>query len=76
MKDHFESHFDKEGEHEVETFIGECKPLKVPITNKEVMICSKKLNNNRAADYNLLTTEMVKYGPSQLHKEIKDIINV
>ena len=25
VKDHFESHFYKEGEHEVETFIGECK---------------------------------------------------
>ena len=39
------------------------------------MICSKKLNNNRAADYNLLTTEMVKYGPPQVHNEIKDILN-
>ena len=75
VKEHFQKHFYKQEENVVNTFVGEPKPMNNPITTEEVTKGAKKLNNNRAADKSNLTGEMVKYGPSKLHEEIRDVYN-
>ena len=75
VKEHFQKHFYKPDEPEIQQFVGDPKPMNNPISTEEVTKGAKKLNNNRAADKSNLTGELVKYGPEKLHEEIRDVYN-
>ena len=75
IKDHFNEHFNDPDEREIDQFVGAERKLNTPITFEEVQKCSKKLNNNRAAGYDKIPAELIKYGPDILHSEITRILN-
>ena len=49
--------------------------MKTPITINEVIMAVKKLNNNRAADIDGMTAELLKYAPDELYTCIQAILN-
>ena len=49
--------------------------LEHEITLDEVTKIIMKLNINRAPGYDKITTEMIKYGPEELHQKITSILN-
>ena len=75
IKDHFYNHFNDPNEKQIKPFIGVKRKLNKPITIEEVQKCSKKLNNNRAAGYDEIPAEYIKYGPVVLHLDITNVVN-
>ena len=73
IKEHFSNHFfDKK----ITTIlIMNDHQLEHEITLDEVTKSIMKLNNNRALGYDKITTEMIKYGPEELHQKITSILN-
>ena len=51
------------------------QPLNNPICTEKVTEIIKKIGNNKAAGFDNITGEMIKYGPIILHKVISDNLN-
>ena len=75
INDHFQKQFFDETEEKLEQFVGNPRKLNNAITLEEVKKNIQKLNNNRAAGYDGITAEMVKYGPETLHQAITMSLN-
>ena len=75
VREHFSQHFFKDHIPKLEPFVGDPKPMKTPITINEVIMAVKKLNNNRAADIDGMTAELLKYAPDELYTCIQAILN-
>ena len=75
IKSHFQKQFYDPNIEKFQPFEGIPRKLEIPITMDETTRSIKKLNNNRAAGYDLITTEMIKYGPQELHEMIKIVLN-
>ena len=75
MKEHFQKHFTDEKEITIESFVGPPRPLNNPIMNEETKNCIAKLNNNRAAGYDKIVPEFLKYGTNKLKDMITIVLN-
>lgn len=67
---HFQKQFFDPDIEKLQPFIGIPKKLNKPITLEEATKSIRRLNNNRAAGYDKITGEMIKYGPQELHNAI------
>ena len=72
---HFNNHFFDPNQQEIAPFIGKASPLEVPITTEEVQQAARKLNNNCAPGIDNISAELIKYGPRELHEEIRSVLN-
>ena len=72
--DHYSNHFRKDNHEFIERFVGNPAPMINPITTKEVSKALSRMTNNRAA-YDEISAECLKYGPPELHEEIKNALN-
>ena len=65
----------KAKESKLEKFIGNPTRLDTPITKCEVAQSIRKLRNNRAPEYDQITTEILKYAPTESHDLIAESFN-
>ena len=76
IKTHFENHFHKPEFEDLKMFESEVpKALTKPATLDETRKAINKLNNNRAAGYDYILPELLKYGPLVLTELITLVIN-
>ena len=72
---HFKDKFFKPEEEVIEPFDCQARKLNIPITEAEVKISVKKLNNRRASRKDEIYAELIKYGPDLLIKMI-EVLNL
>ena len=72
--DHFTNHFKKDDQEYIERFVGNPAPMLNPISTDEVSKALSRMTNNRAA-FDEISAECLKYGPPELHEEIKNALN-
>ena len=75
VNDHFKKHFNNTSAKFIEPFNGPPKDLNTPVTSEEVKKSVTLMNNNRAAGYDRIQIELIKYGNDQLFQEISNTIN-
>ena len=75
VRKHFSNHFNDENQPSLEQFSIPPTSLIKPIAVVEVIKGAKKLNNNRAAGYDRITAELIKYAPKEAHVKITSILN-
>ena len=75
IKQHFNDHFHDTNIADIEQFMGKPRQLDKPITEPGVTASVKKLNNNRPPGSDMISAELVKYAPHEVHKQIAEILN-
>ena len=75
VREHFRKHFTDPNEPPIKPFIGQSRPLHKQITTKEVKETIMKLKNNRAAGYDNIVAELLKFAHPMLYKIIAQILN-
>ena len=74
IKDHFQQHFFKNDIDEQESDTS-YEPLDKPITESEVKSALKKMKNGKAAGFDGISVELLKYGPDILVTCVTSILN-
>ena len=74
VTEHYQSHFFKPNQENIQRFINDPSPLQNKISTKEVFEALKGMTNSRAA-YDDISAELLKYGPDELHSLIADALN-
>ena len=75
INNHFKNHFFDENVSHIEPFVGQPRKLNKEFDTNEITTTLKAMSNNRSADYEEMTVELVKYGPKELPSLIADTIN-
>ena len=75
ITEYFQQQFYKEGNENVERFIGPARRLNRPITKHEVIKAIQKMANNKAAGKDNIAVEMLKYAPDIVFQKIADFLN-
>ena len=75
IKEYFQTQFFDETEEKLEPFIGAPRRLNRRITVKEVKDAVMRLKNCRAPGFDMVTGEMIKYGPDKLFELIASVLN-
>ena len=74
IKDFFQKQLFDDSEEKLEPFIGPPRPLKRRITVKEVRDAVNRLKNCRAPGFDMISAEMIKYGPEILFELIASVL--
>jgi exonuclease III len=75
VRAHFNDHFNDPDQPMLEQFRTPPAPLTKPITPAEVAEGAKRLNNNRAAGYDNITAELLKYAPAEVYVDTATVLN-
>ena len=75
VKNHFKDHFNNPQAEDIEPFKGEPRPLDKKISKEEIIKATNKMNKNKATGKDGIKVELLKYGPDELHENLKNNFN-